>query len=169
MQNTPVAVMGITDAVQVSASYLTCARRQTGATLCWGANSRGQIGNGGMNNLATPTIVAGVMGAQSVRGGRLHSCALTADSHVLCWGANFGGQLGNGSTTPSPAPTQVTNLADAIWLSPHLADSVCVVRMGGTVACWGANVAGQLGSDEATIATPAAVIGLPRCKPLKAL
>ena len=57
---TPVDVVGITDAVYVSAGKdNTCALRANGAVLCWGDNSYGQLGlaNTKVTQTGTPTIV----------------------------------------------------------------------------------------------------------------
>jgi alpha-tubulin suppressor-like RCC1 family protein len=46
--DTPVAVLGISDALAVSAGQLStvCARLATGAVTCWGANNYGDLGAG---------------------------------------------------------------------------------------------------------------------------
>lgn len=56
---TPVAVSGLTDAVEVSGGDVhTCARRASGAVVCWGRNMRGQLGDGTIADRATPVTVA---------------------------------------------------------------------------------------------------------------
>ena len=46
-RTTPVPVVGLTDAVELAAGFdFVCARRATGAVVCWGANDYGQLGDG---------------------------------------------------------------------------------------------------------------------------
>jgi alpha-tubulin suppressor-like RCC1 family protein len=58
---TPVAVKGLTDAVQVSAGTdHTCAVRTGGKVSCWGSSYRGQVGNGITGTFVTPQKVLGL-------------------------------------------------------------------------------------------------------------
>jgi alpha-tubulin suppressor-like RCC1 family protein len=55
---TPVAVVGIDDAVAVAAGAThTCARRANGALACWGGNAFGQLGDGTTATRLTPVPV----------------------------------------------------------------------------------------------------------------
>src|SRR5687768_5774636 len=46
-QHWPVAVIGLTDAVEISAGgFSVCARRTSGRISCWGNNAMGQLGDG---------------------------------------------------------------------------------------------------------------------------
>ncbi len=45
--NVPANVVGLSDAIAVSVGHLhSCAVRQTGAVVCWGAGGGGQLGDG---------------------------------------------------------------------------------------------------------------------------
>jgi alpha-tubulin suppressor-like RCC1 family protein len=62
-QLTPARVLNLSDAVDLSVSGTsTCARRATGAVVCWGANDYGQLGLGTVDTNAhpTPTQVIGL-------------------------------------------------------------------------------------------------------------
>jgi alpha-tubulin suppressor-like RCC1 family protein len=82
--------------------------RGDGATLCWGANYLGQLGNGGHTGGYTPVPANLVPEAVSVSAGEQHSCAVLSNGRVYCWGFNTGGQIGNGQEPKSLLPIPVT-------------------------------------------------------------
>jgi alpha-tubulin suppressor-like RCC1 family protein len=58
---TPMAVSGLVDAVELTADVRqTCARRASGAVVCWGENFAGQLGDGTTTTRLTPTPVVGL-------------------------------------------------------------------------------------------------------------
>jgi hypothetical protein len=88
----------------------TCVATRDGRVFCWGANNRGQLGDGTTSNRTVPTLVA-VTGVTDVAAGGNTSCAVSttgtgiASSRALrCWGANGDGELGDGSTTDRLRP-----------------------------------------------------------------
>ncbi|WP_161965025.1 cell wall-binding repeat-containing protein [Ornithinimicrobium cerasi] len=96
--------------------------------------------------------------ATDVSAGDGASCATTGGGGVTCWGANSRGQLGVGSTLPwaRTTPIEVVGLsgrADAVSASGTHA---CALLEDGTVQCWGANYAGQLG-DGSSVDRPGPV------------
>jgi alpha-tubulin suppressor-like RCC1 family protein len=88
-------------------------------------------------------------------------CAVMDDGTGRCWGENGGGQLGTG--TPSfkeLAPLVVSGLAGALEITPG-GGHACARLANQTVACWGFNLAGQLGDGTTTQRqTPVQVLGL---------
>lgn len=57
----PTPVEGLTDAIQITASGAhTCARRRTGAVVCWGENVEGQLGDGTTEGRLAPVEVVGL-------------------------------------------------------------------------------------------------------------
>src|SRR5437867_9172740 len=94
--NTPVAVLGISDAVQVSAGTVhTCAVLASGTVGCWGEGARGQLGDGTSPAAQySPVPVSGLTDAVQIDSGGDHSCALRATGAVSCWGLAL---LGDGS------------------------------------------------------------------------
>jgi alpha-tubulin suppressor-like RCC1 family protein len=65
----------------------SCALTVSGAVVCWGSNSAGQLGDGTTTNSAVPVQVQGqTVGLRSVAAGGRHSCALTATGGTVCWG-----------------------------------------------------------------------------------
>jgi len=75
--NRPLAVRGLSDAVQLAAGrYHTCARRQTGAVACWGLNRKGELGDGGTTDRPSPGRVGSITDAQFLAAGRWHFCVI---------------------------------------------------------------------------------------------
>ena len=100
--------------------------------------------------------------AVAVSAGRFHSCALEADGRVACWGQNGAGQLGDGTTAfLRTVPTFVPGVTDAVAVQAGTVNT-CVLRAGGGVLCWGANMLGEVG-DGTTVPRRAPVaVPLPR-------
>lgn len=109
-QMAPVGVSGLTSGVsRISggASH-TCALTTAGATVCWGANTVGQLGDGTLVNRFTPVGVSGLeSGVVSIDVGGNHTCAVTTAGSTKCWGYNNKGQLGNNSLVNSTVPVGV--------------------------------------------------------------
>lgn len=151
---TPVAG-GFTDWASLDAGAThTCAIRAGGELYCWGANARGQIGDGTLNNATSPTLVSAGPWL-SVSSGSEFSCAVKADHTLSCWGLNTSRQLGDGTTTNSSVPVQEKTLATD-WASVECGNAyACGVKMDGTRWCWGTNGVGQGGDGTLTgIAQP---------------
>jgi alpha-tubulin suppressor-like RCC1 family protein len=118
---------------------------------CWGANDRGQLGDGTTTDRATPTMVA--VGAGSVRWlatSALNTCASDGGENIWCWGDNSVGEVGNGTISATPVTTPqlvLTNTTNAPSLSPvgTTGDSMCASVAFQPVTCWGSNASGQLG------------------------
>ncbi len=146
----PVAVSGLTDAVEISAGdQHSCALRASGQVVCWGYNADGQFGDGSRIDSSVPVAVSGLTDAVEITAGDQHSCARRASGQIVCWGANGAGQLGDGTTAPRLVPTAVSGLADAVEVSAGGLHT-CARRMAGVVLCWGSNFIGQLGDNSTT-------------------
>lgn len=112
--STPKDVSGLSSGVVSLAmpglnSFHICALTATGAVLCWGYNSNGQLGDGSTSTRSVPTAVSGLSsGVTSLAAGDRYTCATLSSGGTKCWGYNYYGQLGNGSTTDTKVPVAVT-------------------------------------------------------------
>ena len=145
----------------------TCALRDDGAVLCFGANASGQLGVGDTANrgdqagemgtaLPTVQLPTGTT-ARAITAGAAHTCALLDDDSIVCWGENADGQLGAGDTVVrgdnagemSDALVRVdlgTNRrARAVSAG---ADHTCALRDDDSIVCWGLGANGRLGTGN---------------------
>ncbi len=84
-----------------------CVIDGAGAVSCFGANTKGQLGNASTAPSATAVAAAGVQGATSFAVGGNSSCAVFGDGSFSCWGDDTRGQLGDDRiATNSPAPVK---------------------------------------------------------------
>lgn len=121
------------------------------ALVCWGSAMYEQR-DAGADAGADAGVALGDFGMGAV--GRAHACAITPDmSDVECWGDNTHGQCGvppqDGTflTFPSWVGLSAMNVGTITDIATG-ADFTCVVTSMGTVYCWGANDAGQLGNPS---------------------
>jgi alpha-tubulin suppressor-like RCC1 family protein len=120
--------------------------------FCWGAGSRGQLGNGSNPvHAAEPTFSELAAEAVEIDAGSRHTCARTVGGDLYCWGDDQYGQLGDGTpgSGPNPSPLLVTDPAGGpvTWASVSTGgDHTCAVTDAGAAYCWGAGAYGQLGN-----------------------
>lgn len=117
---------------------------------CWGANSSGQLGIGGLPDSVPMKSDPVELGAEAVdvAAGDRHACAVTADGTVYCWGSNSAGQLGGGTTVEhSRIPVKVLDIDNAVGVALGWKHSCAVLDNGGA-RCWGLNTSGQLGNGK---------------------
>ncbi len=157
---TPTAVQGIEDAVQLGAGREhVCAVLSGGDVSCWGEDQEGQmLGATKASDFdhPVPTLVGE---AVQVVGGNSFSCAALADGHVQCSGNNSSGQLGDGREGGSPTPVEVVGLSSASEVAAS-GQSACAL-LSGHVECWGLGTSGQLGDGgESNSRVPVEVSGI---------
>jgi alpha-tubulin suppressor-like RCC1 family protein len=123
-----------------------------GRVWCWGANERGQLGNGTTGNSSTPVSISSTLNFGDLAAGDRFTCGLAGIAgSVWCWGANERGQLGTGNTIDSRVPVQIANGAifHTIGAGPNFACAIAGnVDTPGPIWCWGANESGQLGNGS---------------------
>ncbi|MBP7963141.1 MAG: hypothetical protein KBG20_07650 [Caldilineaceae bacterium] len=160
---TPVDVTGLTngaDAIASGGSH-TCALTTEGGVKCWGANGRGQLGDGTTVSKPTPVDVVGLSSGVAAIAAGSHTCALTTAGGVKCWGANSNGELGDGTTESKTTPVDVVGLGSGVTAIAVGSSYTCALITAGGVKCWGANGRGQLGDGTTTsTTTPVDVAGL---------
>ena len=139
-------------ATNVAAGHVhTCAVTAAGGVVCWGDNSKFQLGDGTTTSRLTQTPVMGLgSGVAALAAGWLHTCALTTVGSVVCWGDNTYGQLGDGTKTQRPTPTAVSGLESGVAAIVAGQSHTCALTTGGAVVCWGYNSFGQLGDGTPT-------------------
>ena len=168
----------LTDVIHISSGGAnTCALKSTGAVVCWGDNTAGQLGNNSTSVQNFPVHVSGIAsGAQQISTGRQHSCAVLTLGELRCWGENTQDQLGSsanvGVNVPSPVQIIATGVKQVSAGSIH---TCAVMDITGRAKCWGANLdyyrsvpIGQLGNgllDGQYAETPVDVV-LPGGSPL---
>jgi alpha-tubulin suppressor-like RCC1 family protein len=158
LSSTPVEVLDpagnapLSDVAVIAAGqYHTCAVTNAGAALCWGDNAKSELGNGTDMGSNIPVAVSGLSsGVATISAGSYFTCAVTTVGGALCWGEGTSGQLGNGNATNSTTPAEVLDPTGNAPLSGVVAisasfENACALTSAGTVQCWGANTAGQLG------------------------
>ena len=136
-------------AVAAGASH-TCAVLANGAVTCWGAGDAGQLGGGAMAS-ASPTpspALALPAAATAVAAGDDFSCALLADGRVSCWGGGARGQLGSGDLLGRATAGAVVALPGKARAIAAGGAHACAILQNRSLACWGANDAGQLGLGD---------------------
>lgn len=151
-------------AEQLSCGWGRCCAITNVGLKCWGENPAGALGTGDVNHrgdnpgelgdaLLPVTLAAPVV---HVAAGVNHSCALLDDGTVQCFGASDRGQLGIGSTdSRGDEPGELGAVLPRVPL-PEKAVKVfagwatsCAILASGSVACWGKNDRGELGTGDA--------------------
>jgi alpha-tubulin suppressor-like RCC1 family protein len=154
----PVVVKGLREAVAVSAGGAhNLALLRDGTVMAWGANGRGQLGNGGFTPSKTLAPVAGLSGVKAIAAGNDDSFAVLSDGTVMAWGYNERGVLGvprgttacgNGFGFCVTTPTKIEGLSGVTAIASRgepEAEHALALLQGGSVMAWGWNQNGQLG------------------------
>jgi alpha-tubulin suppressor-like RCC1 family protein len=128
-----------------------------GTLAAWGANAKGQLGNGFIYPSTVPVAVncAGILAGRTITAiavGHSHSLALCADGTIAGWGSNISGQLGIGTTADAIAPAAVVTTGALVGktvttIAAGSAHSLARCADGSLVA-WGDNSYGQLGTGN---------------------
>lgn len=124
---------------------------------CWGANDKGQLGDGELESRDTPAGIAGDLEFTQVVAGLDHTCGLSRSGEAYCWGSNEAGKLGDATTSNRSAPVRVSGNASFQTLRAGQRHT-CGLTLSGEVTCWGQNDKGQLGDGSGNNrSTPATV------------
>lgn len=102
--------------IQIGAGEdFACVLCAEGTVGCWGAGTRGRLGNGLESSSSSAVLVAGIEQVEEISVGAQSACARVAGGEVYCWGEGSEGQLGNGV---SGAPVFSTSPVPVIGLPP---------------------------------------------------
>ena len=156
IRSTPVQVVNLTDQIGVTVTAIACggyyhslALKSDGTVWAWGANNKGQLGNGAVIDSSTPVQVSSLAGVTAIAGGGFHSLALMSGGTVWAWGNGGDGELGNGTYVDSSTPVQVggllTPLTGVTAITSGYYHSVAL-KSDGTAWAWGINSEGELGN-----------------------
>lgn len=158
----PHAVAGDLTFSKISAGvgYHTCAIDTAKKLYCWGANHRGQVGDGGPTKGTTAEpdaalrfspvpILPGTTFAD-VSAGAEHTCAVDTSGKVYCWGANGDYQAGNDAFhLDAVVPTEVTGTGALSFAKVSAGHRhTCALTTDGAGWCWGNRDSGALGDGQ---------------------
>lgn len=135
-----------------------CALDESGHAYCWGANYRGEVGDGTYGDpVSVPTAVSGNLVFKQISTGSGSSCGIDASGAAYCWGDNHYGQLGNGTHGDPSLPATIGPNSQSAVPVPVSGGLVfrtisvggswaCGVTEEGSAYCWGSETFGALGN-----------------------
>lgn len=130
----------------------SCGIADTGDAYCWGAGADGRLGDGGISDRTTPSLVAKPGGVSSfiyITAGDRHSCAIGNNGNSYCWGTGANGRLGTGNTTNQTTPAMVTLPAGVTFVSISAGEThSCAIGDNRNAYCWGSGDNGRLGNGS---------------------
>ena len=136
--------------------YFQIGIKSDGTLWSWGTNTNGQLGQGDLVTLNTPTQVGTDDTWLDIALNFAHVIAVKTNGTLWSWGLNTSAQLGLGHTTsPITTPTQIGT--DTDWVAVAAGNSTGFAKKSaGTWYGWGLNANYQLGQGNTTspITTP---------------
>jgi alpha-tubulin suppressor-like RCC1 family protein len=134
-RRSPVAVLGIKNAVAVAASvWISAALLADGTVMTWGHGNAG-LGRPGVKYDGpnpTPALVPGVTGIRTLSLAEAHALTLTSTGTVVSWGDDTHGRVGH----RRPVPSEVAGLNGIQSITAGGASSFAVDAKG-TILTWG--------------------------------
>ncbi len=151
------SVRATDDAAVVAAGGRHSCTLVSSKVYCWGANERGQLGDGDVESRETPEPIVGDLAFSQITTGLEHTCGISR-GEAYCWGSDERGQLGDATTTSRSAPVRVSGSYSFRQLRAGIAHT-CGLTTSGDVACWGANSNGQLGDGGGSTRSSPVLVG----------
>ena len=150
----------------------TCGVTTHNQAYCWGANGRGQLGDGTTTSRLRPRAVVGGLRFRQVSAGADDTCGVTTDDKAYCWGWDESSEFGTGSASalglmPRPVPVtgghQFRQVAMPSANFNRDGEHTCALTTDNRAYCWGDNFFGALGigpfSGGGVVNKPTAVVG----------
>jgi alpha-tubulin suppressor-like RCC1 family protein len=169
---TPIFVPSLSVAVALTAgANHACVLAPSGRVFCWGANSRGQMGNNSIQPAPFVVLVQGITDAVSISAGAFFTCAARAGGTASCWGSNDSGELSSIDSADHLTPTAVgtsrfcifcpggkafVSLTGVVAITTGTSTSLptkqqaCALLVTGVIDCWGDNSQGEVGDGSTT-------------------
>ena len=150
-----------TAATEVAAGANHTCAIQNYRLMCWGDNSRGQLGNASTTNSDSPVGVTGMdHDVTAVAAGNAYTCAIQSGA-LKCWGNNTYGRLGVGpGTMSSPIPLQVVGMTSGLTTVSANNWHTCAIQ-NGSLKCWGYNADSEIGDGTVSPSNiPVQTIGM---------
>jgi len=144
----------------------TCAILPDGRAVCFGEGDRGRLGTEDTTDVGDSSLRPLTQGivqlpagtkAVAISADNSHTCLVLDDGRAVCFGLGFNGRLGTEATAfvgdgPSKPLTQgIAKLpaSDFTLLAITASRSTCAIAASATIACWGSNAQGQIGTGSA--------------------
>jgi alpha-tubulin suppressor-like RCC1 family protein len=129
----------------VAAGLMHFAATKTDNTLwVWGRNTNGQLGNGNILAVSSPTQITGSY--SKVVCGETATAAIKTDGTLWIWGNGGYGVMGNSASLGRSSPVQLG--IETNWTDIAISRDFVYALRGGNLLTWGRNTNGQLGSNS---------------------
>lgn len=145
--------MGVTGGYTFSRISLgqnhSCANTVSGATVCWGDDSAGQVGDANGPGAPTPLLLPSPVPLSRVSAGGDQTCALSAQGALYCWGSPGNSAIAIMTSVDilEPTATAATQNFDRMVMGDIFACGL----VSGVPYCWGNGSSGALGGAATTI------------------
>lgn len=117
-----------------------CGLTEPGQAHCWGANGKGELGNGTDFAADGADLCGGGLRFTLISADHTRTCGLVVSGSAYCWGSNTSGALGDAQ----PTPTSVAGFLTFRSISTG-SRHTCGLTRAGEAHCWGSNSWGELG------------------------
>lgn len=115
----------------------TCAITNTGVLKCWGRNDNGQIGNGTLTTVTSPSIIDSGTTYSKISSSGVHTCGILTNGSLKCWGYNVSGQVGDNTQSNRSTPVLIDSGVSYSDIAAGSYFSTCGITTSGALKCWG--------------------------------
>lgn len=161
----PVQIAGNWSSV-TTANTVSCGVKTDGSGWCWGYDAGQALGNGAVNaTQLSPVPIESTGPWANISAAFIGSCGVKMDGSGWCWGqgdATFGYKgLGANVTGVVDTPARIPGINNFTYIASSRWGHTCGLTTDGSLYCWGADNAGQLGNGlpNLNMFTPTRVSG----------